>query len=99
MAAATITGTQTIRWGDRLALRFAATTFTVVAVLVFVGTVVAAVSYVQLAEEASETSQRYGPAALITAVGSVLSLCLYGLGRVCRAVVRLCPEAVHPTRF
>ena len=99
MAAATITGPQTIARGDRIALRFVATTFTVVAALLLVGTIVAAVSYVQLADEAGATSQRYGPAALIALVGTVVSLCVYALGRACRAIERLCPDGVRQTRF
>ena len=94
MAAAAVPS-PTIRTADRVAIRFVAAAFTVVAALVLVATVVAAVSYVQL----TDGPDRWGPAAAIGLLGVVVAACCYGLARVCRAVVRLCPEAVRTTRF
>lgn len=83
--AATALTSPSIRTADRLAIRFVATAFTVLAVLVAVATIVATVSYLQL----GDGSARYGPAAAIGAAGTVVAACCYGLARACRAVIRL----------
>lgn len=91
MAAPTISSSS-VRWGDRFALRCGSAVCTTVAACISIATIVAAVSYAQLAVHATSPLQRFGPPVVIAAVGFVLALVVYGVGRACRAVLRLCGD-------
>lgn len=98
MAASTLSP-PTIRWGDRVALRCGSAACTAAAICLAVATIVAAVSYAELAIYAESPLQRFGPAAVIAAAGSVASIVVYGIGRACRAVLRLCSAANDQTSY